>query len=67
MFGGEDRARTCDFLLAKQVLYHLSYHPKMIPQSKLDSLSEVAPPLCASHNRPSVHGVRVLSLGIALL
>ena len=28
MFGGEDRARTCDSLLAKQVLFQLSYRPK---------------------------------------
>jgi hypothetical protein len=26
--GGGDRARTCDSLLAKQVLYQLSYTPE---------------------------------------
>jgi hypothetical protein len=29
-FGGDDRSRTCDILLAKQALYQLSYIPELI-------------------------------------
>ena len=38
--GGRDRVRTCDPLLAKQVLSQLSYTPNDVPfHSKLDAIS----------------------------
>ena len=38
VFGGDERIRTADPLLAKQVLYQLSYTPAVFGLSKFDSL-----------------------------
>src|ERR1700722_3882709 len=53
--GGRDRVRTCDPLLAKQVLSQLSYTPTRCNQYTLNSLQRV---LQLVQLRVSVHSVQ---------
>src|ERR1019366_9694731 len=61
--GGRDRVRTCDPLLAKQVLSQLSYTPTRCNQYTLNSLQRV---LQVVQLRLSVHSVqqRFLRTGV---